>query len=106
MRLLGSTGGWCEVKLISGYNGQNHTILEFWVDAAPSESTGGGSFNYEDWEFLLKHEINFDIRGSGDSNFAAITFSDEIDDVIGKIDLIGSWPLNRVEEAHSTCQWM
>ena len=90
---------------MSGREGEYQAILQFWVDAAPSESTGGGYFNYQDWEFLLTHGVNFSIEGAEHFNSAAITFSHEIG-IIGKIDLIGSWPLAGVKEAHGACQWV
>ena len=90
---------------MSGREGEYQAILQFWVDAAPSQSTAGGYFNYEDWEFLLTHEVNFAIEGAEHFNSAAITFSHEIG-IIGKIDLIGSWPLAGVKAAHGACQWV
>ena len=102
--LLGSKGGLAEVTLYAGLGGGYTTLLEFWVDVAPAESTAGGVFGYIDWDFLVAHEVNFAIEGLEHFDGATITISHELG-IIGKIDLIGSWSLAAVKEAHGTCQW-
>ena len=104
IRLIGSTQGFAEVRLYSGLEGEYTVLLQFWVDVAPAESTAGGMFGYLDWDFLLAHEVNFAIEGLEHFDGASITFSHEMG-IIGKIDLIGSWSLAAVKEAHGTCQW-
>ena len=104
IRLTGSTGGWAEIELYSGLAGAYNTLLKFWVDAGPAESTAGGVFAHNDWKFLGGHEVNFTIQGLEHFDGATITFSHE-QGIIGKIDLIGSWSLAAVKEAYGTCRW-
>jgi hypothetical protein len=92
------------VTLTSGNSGQYYTLLEFWADEFSAETTAGGYFNYMDWNFLLEHKVNFHIEGAQHFDSATITFSYEIG-IIGKINLIGSWPLAGVKNAEGTCQW-